>query len=146
MLIYNFYIKESDKVKIFRNNKGFTLIELLAVLVILTTIMSIALPSISSSLERSKVKQDDARKKVLESYGELYVTAHKNLIYNHLHESTPAAEKCKIYLSSLGATSDELKDSNGNPFDSNACIELTWSSATYDFKYNDNCSSITLEC
>ena len=39
------------------NNKGFTLIELLAVLVILVVIMSIAIPSITSSVERSKAKQ-----------------------------------------------------------------------------------------
>lgn len=39
------------------NNKGFTLIELLAVLVILIAIMSIAIPSISSSLDRTKEKQ-----------------------------------------------------------------------------------------
>ena len=36
------------------NNKGFTLIELLAVLVILVVIMSIAIPSITSSVERNK--------------------------------------------------------------------------------------------
>ena len=54
------------------NNKGFTLVELLAVLVILIAIMSIAIPSISSSLERSKSKQDTAKQKILESAAELY--------------------------------------------------------------------------
>ena len=63
------------------NNKGFTLIELLAVLVILTAIMSIALPSITSSMERTKSKQDGMKKQLLESYAEGYVTDHKNAIY-----------------------------------------------------------------
>ena len=36
------------------NKRGFTLIELLAVLVILVVIMAIAIPSITSSIERSK--------------------------------------------------------------------------------------------
>ena len=37
-----------------KNQKGFTLIELLAALVILTAIMGIAIPSITSSLEEQK--------------------------------------------------------------------------------------------
>ena len=39
------------------NRKGFTLIELLAVLVILVVIMAIAIPSVTSSIERSKDKE-----------------------------------------------------------------------------------------
>ena len=41
------------------NRKGFTLIELLAVLVILVVIMAIAIPSVTSSIERSKQKEYD---------------------------------------------------------------------------------------
>ena len=66
------------------NNRGFTLIELLAAWVILTAIMGIAIPSISSSLERTKEKQNKSRIKVLEAAAELYVTDHKNAIYNKL--------------------------------------------------------------
>ena len=39
------------------NKRGFTLIELLAVLVILVVIMAIAIPSVTSSIERSKQKE-----------------------------------------------------------------------------------------
>ena len=53
------------KNSVMTNNKGFTLIELLAALVILTAIMSIAIPSISSSLERTKGKQDETKQKIL---------------------------------------------------------------------------------
>ena len=60
------------------NNKGFTLIELLAVLVILVVIMSIAIPSITSSVERNKAKQRKEVIKIIESAGELYADRHKN--------------------------------------------------------------------
>lgn len=60
------------------NNKGFTLVELLAVLVIMIAIASIAIPTINSSLERSKNNQNQKRIKILESAAELYVSEHKN--------------------------------------------------------------------
>ena len=69
------------------NQKGFTLIELLAVLVILVAIMGIAIPSISSSLERTKAKQNESRYKVIESAAELYVTDHKNAIYQKMQDN-----------------------------------------------------------
>ena len=55
------------------NNKGFTLVELLAVIVILTVISSIAIPTISSSLDRSKTKQTKAKEDLLKSAAELYI-------------------------------------------------------------------------
>lgn len=60
------------------NNKGFTLIELLAVLVILVVIMSIAIPSITSSVERSKAKQREQVINIIISAGELYADKHKS--------------------------------------------------------------------
>jgi prepilin-type N-terminal cleavage/methylation domain-containing protein len=94
------------------NNKGFTLVELLAVLVILTAIMGIAIPSISSSLERSKNKQNKAREKVLESAAELYITDHKNAVYTNLG----SANSCYIVLSNLEEylSADALKDADDN--------------------------------
>ena len=53
------------------NKKGFTLVELLVVIVILGVIMSIAIPSITSSIERSKDKQKTQIIKLIESAGEL---------------------------------------------------------------------------
>ena len=71
------------------NKKGFTLVELLVVIVILGVIMSIAIPSITSSIERSKDKQKTQIIKLIESAGELYVDKHKNTVtppitLNHL--------------------------------------------------------------
>ena len=55
------------------NRNGFTLVEVLAVLVILSAIMGIALPSITSSLERNEEKQNKSKIKMIESFAEIYV-------------------------------------------------------------------------
>ena len=60
------------------NKKGFTLVELLVVIVILAVIMSIAIPSITSSVERSKAKQRERVINIIISAGELYADKHKN--------------------------------------------------------------------
>ena len=60
------------------NNRGFTLIELLAVLVILVVIMSIAIPSITSSVERSKAKQREQVINIIKAQAELYADKNKN--------------------------------------------------------------------
>ena len=62
------------------NKKGFTLVELLVVIVILGVIMAIAIPSITSSIERSKDKQKEQIIKLIVSAGELYVDKHKNTV------------------------------------------------------------------
>ena len=93
------------------NNKGFTLIELLAVLVILVIILGIAIPSISSSMERTKVKQNEARYKIIESVAEQYVMEHKNAIYSKLSSNS----SCYLKVGELTLLSDdEKKDADGN--------------------------------
>ena len=94
------------------NNKGFTLVELLAVLVILIAIMGIAIPTISSSLERTKDKQNKARYKILESAAEQYVTDHKNSVYERLGNNN----SCFFELNALSEylSIDDMKDADGN--------------------------------
>ena len=93
------------------NNKGFTLIELLAVLVILIAIMAIAIPTISSSLERTKDKQNQSRYKVIESAAELYVADHNNEVYSNLDTIV----SCYIQISKINyLTDEEMEDSDGN--------------------------------
>lgn len=92
------------------NNKGFTLVELLAVLVILIAIMAIAIPTISSSLERTKAKQNESRYRVIESAAELYVADHKNEIYTNLGGNS----RCYIQIKDINYLTDEdMKDSDG---------------------------------
>jgi len=111
------------------NKKGFTLIELLAVLVILSAIMGIALPSITSSLERNKTKQNDSKKDMLESFAEIYVMDHKNAIYSKLDAKSDAAKKdvCYILVTTLeneGYLSDGAnEDADGNAINGNILFD-----------------------
>ena len=47
------------------NNKGFTLVELLGVIIILMAILYLAIPSLTSSVERSKRKQFEQKKELI---------------------------------------------------------------------------------
>lgn len=77
------------------NRKGFTLVELLAVLVLLSAIMYIAIPSISSSMERSKNKKKEKNIQLLEAAAEMYVADHRYAIQKQKNDS------CYIVLDDL---------------------------------------------
>lgn len=120
------------------NNKGFTLVELLAVLVILAAIMGIAIPSITSSMERTKEKQNDEKKAMLESFAELYVADHKNTIYNNLGTNT----NCYISLLTLKEggylTNDADKDADGNQLNG----AIVFAKAENSYTYTEEVSGI----
>ena len=123
--------------RIKNDNKGFTLIELLAALVILTAIMSIAIPSISSSLERTKVKQDDTKKRILESAAELYVTDHKNAIYQNLKDK----DSCYITLDLLDTLEENKKDSDDE--DLGGVVVFSKKDNTYQYYSGTTYESVT---
>lgn len=77
------------------NRKGFTLVELLAVLVLLSAIMYIAIPSISSSMERSKNKKKEKNIQLLEAAAEMYVADHRYAIQKQKNDA------CYIVLDDL---------------------------------------------
>lgn len=83
------------------NRKGFTLIELLGVIVILVTILLVAIPSVSSTLERKKLKDLELKKESVISAGEIFASNNKkNINYNE-------------YLNNnCGISIDELRDNN----------------------------------
>ena len=124
------------------NSDGFTLIELLAVFVILIAIIGIAIPSISSSVERSKVKQDEARKKVLESAASLFVNSHKNDVYNYINSS----KKCCILLSDLIdddlVTNEEILRTDDTEFDGYILFDMDKNS----YKYMDGSCDLNIKC
>ena len=95
------------------DNKGFTLVELISVLVILIAIMAVAVPSISKSLGRSKEKQLERNKKVLENAAEFYVTNNKDEIFG-----SSGTDNCYIELDELVSKNyvdkSVIIDSEGN--------------------------------
>lgn len=97
------------------NNRGFTLVELLVVIVILIAIVSLAIPSITSSMERSKDKINAGKLEVLGSAGELYLSSN-----NRSKLNTYYSGDCYVTLTELktdGYISDEeMKDANGDRF------------------------------
>lgn len=80
------------------NNKGFTLVELIAVLAVMITILLIAIPSISSSIERNKGSLDKQNEKIIhtaaESYSELYLNT-------NLERWFKVDGSCGIYIDDL---------------------------------------------
>lgn len=95
------------------NNRGFTLVELLVVIVILIAIVSLAIPSITSSMERSKDKINAGKLEVLGSAGELYLSSKNRSKLNDYYE-----EICCVKISALKdndyVSDDDLKDANND--------------------------------
>ena len=106
---------------------------------ILTAIMSIAIPSISSSLERTKGKQDETKQKILESSAELYVTDHKNAIYQNLKNNRKTS--CYITLDLLDTLEENKKDSDGN--DLGGVIVFSRNDNTYTYYSGNSYQSVT---
>lgn len=112
------------------NKKGFTLMELLAVIVILAIIFAVAIPSISSSVERSKTKQLNAKIEVIKAAGEVYISD------NNVNDVSLVTLYCNNIL-----TKDELKD----PFnDKNSLCGYVYLEDN-EYKWNDT-SSIKENC
>lgn len=119
------------------DNKGFTLVELLAVIVILSAIMGIALPSITSSLERSKNKQNQAKYESLESFAELYVTDYKMKVYNNLNANGQCYIEVSV-LASMGYLPDDaLEDADGNVISG----RVWFNRGTNSYKFNKGTSA-----
>ncbi len=124
------------------NNKGFTLVELLAVIVILITILLIAIPSITSSLERSKEKQNQAKYRLIESASEIYISDHKNTLGDTGHVCLSDLKNDGLLIAA------ELKDSNDDVIDGCVLFDLTASPNVYTFYrqgsgYPSECSICT---
>ena len=91
------------------SRRGFTLVELLGVIIILSIIMLLAIPNVTSVLEKSKRETylTDAKK---------LITQVEYEISNSNIEKPSSTEILKIRLSYVG-TSDVSKDPDGNPYD-----------------------------
>ena len=112
------------------DNKGFTLVELLAVVVVLIAISSIAIPTISSSLERSREKRYKAKVKLVESAAKLYASDHKEVFDNEW-------DFCNILVSTL--VSNDYIDSDDD-ISSDSCVWYTMDNNTFEYKEDGQCN------
>lgn len=106
------------------NNKGFTLVELLAVLIVLTTILLIAIPSITSSVERNKQKIKNKKIEVIESAAVEYGSKYKNKFEDY---SKFTSGDCCLPVSELETvgllTSKEVNDADDNKISGYVCFD-----------------------
>ena len=112
------------------DRSGFTLVELLAVVAILVIIMLIAIPNISSSIERSNERKDAAMEKMVKNAGELYVSRHRSSILKNIpcYISTSEDLVSEGYLDR-----DEVSDYL------NSC--LLYDGVSFDYEKSGNCGS-----
>ncbi len=109
-----------------KKNNGFTLVELLAVIVIFAAIMLIALPSITSSVDRNKKNTLESQKQIIATDAGSYAESKKNSFSSGYYAKFTSGTCC-IYtdqLKSAGVINDsDLKDNDGNTFTGYVCKE-----------------------
>ena len=115
------------------NRKGFTLIELMVVIAILVIIMGIALPNITSSIERSKQKQKDNKIRLIESAGELYFDRHKGTISADDQE---LGVSINTLLAENFVSSEEIKDTCEDN-QCGCCVYYSNSSTDKGYKFGE---------
>lgn len=128
------------------DNKGFTLVELLAVLVILISVMTIAVPAISGSLEESKSKQLEKNKKLLANASDFYVTNNKNMIFEKLDRSTSCFIDLNILKNENYIDSSVLIDMDGNDLSEIAVIVFDSVSYTFTYTLKEDINNDIEEC
>lgn len=98
-----------------KNNKGFTLVELLVVIVILIAIVSIAIPSITSSMERSKEKLNEGKKETIGTAAELYLNTTNRSALKGFYNG-----ECAVLLDNLINSDyigeDDIMNADNKPF------------------------------
>ena len=120
------------------NNKGFTLVEVLAVLILVSVIMVIAIPSIGSSMSRAKNKENASNIKIPESAAGFYVSDYKH----NVKWSSDEQKECYVTINELlnndYISEDDVVDSDGNEFSG----VIVYDRGKNSFKYEENIGSI----
>ena len=110
------------------NRKGFTLIELLVVVAILMLIVGIAIPTITSSMNRSREKEKNSKISLIEEAGERYFNEHLNTYNENSIDVNTLIDN--EYL-----TEDEIKD----PFNNDNIINGYVCRSDYKYKETNSC-------
>ena len=111
--------------------KGFTLVELLAVIVILSLVLVIAVPSVNKYIKQSKEKAYDAQISTIIEAAQAYASANSGLL--------PRKEEFVVkitlgQLKSSGLIKEEVKNPNDDKyFDDALTIEIKKKGETYNY-------------
>ncbi len=120
------------------SNKGFTLVELLAVLVILIAILSIAVPSVISTVERNKQKDLEQKKKIIISAAETFNALSESYYYKWNFFAGNCGYDADLLIDYNVLSDSEAKDNNGSYIE--GCVMYDTSNEIYIFK--DECPNV----
>ena len=112
-------------------NKGFTLIELLGVIILLSLLALIIIPTITSSIREG---EETADKQVEEN---IVLAARSWAVDNK--DKLPTSVKLKTLQDGGHIDKDITKPSTGEKI-TNVCVDITTSGKSYKYTYDENCS------
>lgn len=123
-----------------KNNKGFTLIEVLAVIILISVIGVVTMPSLTSINQSSQSRIDRSTKLLIENAAKIYVSNYKDEVDKKLSTNSYyciAVGKLKAY-DFLNINNDEINISDFN----NTCIKVKKTTvsgkAKYSYDYNSS--------
>lgn len=94
------------------NNKGFTLVELIAVLAVMLTILLIAIPSISSTIDRNKEKLSSKSIDIIKAANEIYVSTYLKKDIKASYNNGTCYVKITDLINKDILSLDEIKESS----------------------------------
>lgn len=94
------------------NNKGFTLVELIAVLAVMLTILLIAIPSISSTIDRNKENLSSKSIDIIKAANEIYVSTYLKKDIKTSYNNGTCYVKITDLINKDILSLDEIKESS----------------------------------
>lgn len=94
------------------NNKGFTLVELIAVLAVMLTILLIAIPSISSTIDRNKENLSSKSIDIIKAASEIYVSTYLKKDIKTSYNNGTCYVKITDLINKDILSLDEIKESS----------------------------------
>lgn len=124
-------------------NKGFTLVELLAVLIVLSLILLIVIPSVSGTLKASRKSSYDKQIKVLETAAEKWGVENINLL-----PQSNSSDSLVLDFNTLYTSGQITKYPIINPITNKeleGCILITYNNQyqQYEYRYTQDINKCT---
>ena len=123
------------------NDKGFTLLEVILVVAILGVITLIAVPSVSSLLNKNKDDQYENLKKSIISAAKIYVSDNRynlGIVCNNVNNKPIITVTLEELVSEGNLTEPIIDPRNKNEIDLNNVVNITYNcyNKTFSYEYN----------